>query len=183
MLFEVGPVRAFNGHDLPTCLPIGDEGLPRILHWWIVVDRGRVTVTLPTQAGMAYAGEGKNLYYPPDTKITVVARWTLPRMAKGETWKARVTVGTVEGGYYHVGVQTETRGPLESPYVIDSGYRKAWMFITEGGGELTGFFDESIFPDRISPVPGPFKARPHLRGSAHAMQAAASQTGAAASSS
>ena len=124
------------------------------------ISGGEVTVTLPTQASMTYAGANANLYYPTNRQVPVVARWTLPALAKGDAWGQNVTVGTVGAGYYHVAVQVDTRGTPESPYIIDNSYRKAWMFVAAGGGKLTGTFDESVFANRISPVPGTSSTAP-----------------------
>ena len=124
---------------------------------------GEVFVTLPTQASMAHVGPGTSLHYPEDKPFPVVARWTLATMSAGATWKGRFDFGAVEPGYYNVAVTIRTHGPNSNPYLLDDVYRKAWLLITENGGVITPYFDESLFADRISPQPGPFVARPRQR--------------------
>lgn len=48
---------------------------------------------------------------------------------------------------------------FESPYVFDNLFRETCMFVAYGGGFPTSVFDESVFPDRIIPQPGPFEPR------------------------
>ena len=125
---------------------------------------GDVRVVLPTLARMKYAGPDKRPRYPPRMKLPVAAQWRLPSMATGDRWERSVEIGVLPKGYYHIAVEISTRAPPESrdAYVIDDAYAQAWMFVTDGGGLLTRAFDESIFPARIAPLPGPF--RPRLPG-------------------
>ncbi len=142
--------------DLPVTLRLEGRAIEDI-------SGGEVTVTLPTQAAMAHSGSGKRLSYPPNAKLPVVARWTLPAMTADDVWIKEFAVGTVEAGTYHVAVQADTRGPRNSPYILDDVYRKAWMFVMEGGGTLRGTLDALAFPSRTAPVPGPFRPKAPYR--------------------
>lgn len=121
---------------------------------------GTVEVELPTFAAMKLAGPDKRLRYKPTGKPPVVARWNVPPMEVGDTWKQTLDIGRiVEKGYYQVTAIVRTEGTFESPYVFDSAFREAWLLIADDGGRLTTEFDETIFPSRILPQPGPFVAR------------------------
>lgn len=122
---------------------------------------GEVVVTLPTLAGMRYAGPNKRPRYPADTKLPVVARWPLPAMQTGDYWRDSVQIGTLPKGYYHVDVHAVTDAPAESrsPYIVDEIAEETWVLVADGGGFLTSTFDESVFPDHIAPLPGPHRPR------------------------
>ena len=124
---------------------------------------GEVFVTLPTQASMARG------FRPTSEKLPVVARWTLPALAPGDTWKQRVAVGSVEEGYYHVAVDVHTQGPKTAlgPYLVDETDSHRWMYVKGRGGMLTSGFDDSLFEQGIVPQPGPFSARQAAVGDFH----------------
>lgn len=119
------------------------------------ITTGEVVVTLPTQASMERG------FRPASGKLPVIARWTLPALAPGDTWKQRVTVSLVEDGYYDVAVDVRTEGPRTAlgPYLVDETDRHGWMYVKDGGGRLTLDFDDSLFEDGIAPQPGPFRSR------------------------
>ena len=116
---------------------------------------GEVFVTLPTQASMARG------FRPTSGKLPVVARWTLPALATGDTWTQRVTVGSVEAGYYDIAVDVRTEGPRTAlgPYLVDDTGNHEWLYVQRSGGTLTLDFDDSLFAQGIRPQPGPFRAR------------------------
>lgn len=119
---------------------------------------GTVEVALPTMAEMELAGPDKRLRHIPGGRPPVVARWQLPAMNAGDTWKESVQVGMIpEEGYYHITLIARTEGTFESPYLDDHAYRETWLFVADGAGRQMNFFDHSIFPDHIVPQPGPFE--------------------------
>ena len=122
------------------------------------ISGGEVQVALPTFAAMELAGSDKRPKYVPGGKVPVVASWPLPKMDAGDQWKQSVEIGSVtEKGYYQIVTLARAEGPYKSPYVFDDSFREAWMFVVDGRGLLTPMFDETIFPDRIIPQPGPFE--------------------------
>lgn len=125
------------------------------------VTGGEVFVTLPTQDGLTYVGVGDRRTFA-QNRVPSVASWQLPVMSAGKRWTKLVTVGIVEKGYYDVVVGIRTRGPEtdRGPFLVDHATREAWVFVDENGGRLTSVFDPSLFPERISPVAGPFRVRP-----------------------
>lgn len=126
------------------------------------ISSGSVQLVLPTMAGMAYVGPDKHPRFPPSSKMPTIGSWTLSGIAKGETWKRSVALRLPEKGYYHVAVDIRTTGPDPSgrgPYLLDDTHEQAWMYVVEAGGVLTREFTASLFPDRILPQPGPFRAR------------------------
>lgn len=124
------------------------------------ISGGDVEVALPTFAAMKLAGPDKRPRYTVGEKPPVVARWRLPAMSAGDKWRQSVDVGMiVEKGYYHITAFVRAQGSYESIHVFDETLREAWMFIVDDGGRLTDVFDETIFPDRIIPQPGPFEVK------------------------
>ena len=120
---------------------------------------GSVTVTLPTMAGMEYAGAGRRPYYPVGRSFPVEREWTLSSMEPGDTWQRSFTITLPERGYYDLSVFADTEAPageLRNPYVSDDVQYERWMLVTDGGGRLTPEFDENVFADGVAPVPGPF---------------------------
>jgi hypothetical protein len=83
-------------------------------------------------------------------------------MSAGENWTKLVTVGTVAAGYYDIMVGIRAKGPAtdRGSYLVDQATREAWVFVDENGGRMTSEFDASLFPERISPVAGPFREKP-----------------------
>ncbi len=147
------------------------------------ISSGSVQLVLPTMAGMAYVGPDKQPRFPPSSKMPTIGSWTLSGIAKGETWKRNVPLRLPGKGYYHVAVDIRTRGPDPSgrgPYLLDDTHEQAWMYVVEAGGVLTRGFVASLFPDRIVPQPGPFRARhggrTKARGAASAAASSASST-------
>lgn len=135
------------------------------------ISAGTVELVLPTMAGMAYASPDKRPRYPPSNKMPTIGSWTLSALARGDTWKRNVSIRLPEKGYYRVAVDIRTDGPDPlgmGPYLIDDIHEQAWMFVVESGGFLTREFEESIFPDRIAPQPGPFRALPGTGAQAQA---------------
>lgn len=135
------------------------------------ISAGTVELVLPTMAGMAYAGPDKHPRYPPSNKMPTIGSWTLSALARGDTWKRNVSIRLPEKGYYRVAVDIRTDGPDPlgmGPYLIDDMHEQAWMFVVESGGFLTIEFEDSIFPDRIAPQPGPFRALPGTGAQAQA---------------
>lgn len=124
---------------------------------------GIVEVRLPTMAAMEYAGLDKRLRYPVGSKIPIVGSWVVPRMTPGQTWKQSVSFRLPEKGYYNVAVDITARGdgPLDhDPDFADRSNAHFWILASEAGGRVTQDFDAEVFPDRIVPQPGPFRARP-----------------------
>ena len=120
---------------------------------------GTVTVTLPTMAGMEYAGAGKRPYYPVGRSFPVERQWTLSSMEPGDTWQRSFTIKLPEMGYYDLSIFADTEAPAGergNPYVSDDVQYERWMLVTDTGGRLTLEFDEEVFADGIAPVPGPF---------------------------
>ena len=115
------------------------------------IDSGEVVLTLPTKALMDHVGEGR-----PD--LPVKARWVLPSMAAGDTWSGAYTVPGEGAGYYRVMVNAYTHGPDGGPYLFDDAFRQAWMFVSETDGQLTRWFEDTIFPKGVHPVAGPATA-------------------------
>ena len=122
------------------------------------IDGGTVTIRLPTMAAMDYAGEGAQLYLPTDSLIPAHASWELPFMSVGDTWEETVAVPASVAGYYSVAVVAETYGPESDlgPYLSDEVYTQAWLFISPTDGQITHMFTDSIFPEDVRPVPGPW---------------------------
>ena len=112
------------------------------------IDSGEVVLTLPTKALMDHVGEGR-----PD--LPVKARWVLPSMVAGDTWSGTYTVPGEGAGYYRVLVNAYTHGPDGGPYLFDDMFRQAWMFVSETNGQLTRWFEDTIFPEGVHPVAGP----------------------------
>ncbi|MCE2399192.1 MAG: hypothetical protein J4F34_09245 [Gemmatimonadetes bacterium] len=113
------------------------------------IDGGEVVLALPTRAIMDHAL---------DTGVPEVpakARWDLPAIVKGGTWSETYTVPGEAAGYYNVMVNAYTHGPDGGPWLFDDVSRSAWMFVDETDGQLTRYFEDSLFPDSIHPVPGP----------------------------
>lgn len=124
------------------------------------ISNGTVTVVLPTMASMEYNGTGTRPYYPVGQSYPVVSSWTLPAMAAGDTWQRSFVLTLPGNGYYHLAVAVNTNAPEGALdfYVTDEDlYFERWMLVTDTGGRLTLGFDESVFPDGIAPVPGPFR--------------------------
>lgn len=121
------------------------------------ITSGEVELALPTFAAMTRAGPGKSLKYVPNEKAPVVARWTLPKdMQAGDSWKQSVQIGGIaEEGYYQVTAFARTEGTFRKPY--DHAFHEAWLYVVDGGGQVTKVFDESVFPDHAIPQPGPFE--------------------------
>ena len=115
------------------------------------IDSGEVVLTLPTKALMDHVGEGR-----PD--LPVKARWVLPSMAVGDTWSGTYTVPGEGAGYYRVMANAYTHGPDGGPYLFDDVVRQAWMFVSETDGQLTRWFEDSLFPEGVHPVAGPATA-------------------------
>lgn len=122
---------------------------------------GQVQVVLPTMASMAYAGAGNRLSYPVGKDFPVVAKWTVPPMDEGATWKQSFQVKLPEKGYYHVAIKADVQGPADKwdQYLIDDIGEEAWLFVADGGGFVTDHFDETVFGDNLIPQPGPFRLR------------------------
>lgn len=115
------------------------------------VDGGSVTLTLPTQTRLS-----ANDSIVPGVAIPEQERWELPSMGKGEVWERTATVPSAVAGYYLAGLKAETYGPSAGPYIADETYSQGWMYVSSDGGQVTEFFDESVFPAGILPMPGPF---------------------------
>ena len=122
------------------------------------ISGGTVRVTLPTQASMDHAGDGKRPSYPAG-QFPIKSSWSLSAMRAGETWQQNVSLGSVERGYYQVAVEIDTEGAERGPYVVNDTYRQAWVLVDDTGGRLTPVFDESVFAEGIAPVPGPFRSK------------------------
>ena len=114
------------------------------------IDSGEVVLTLPTRALMDHIGVGR-----PD--LPVKARWNLPPMAAGDTWSGVYTVPGENAGYYRVMANAYTHGPDGGPWLFDDVVRQAWMFVSETDGQLTRWFEDSLYP-RGDPVAGPVMA-------------------------
>lgn len=80
-------------------------------------------------------------------------QWTLPSMDKGDVWEQTATVPSAVAGYYLAGLSAETTGPAAGPYMADTTYSQAWMYVSDNGSQTTEFFDESIFPEGTLPMP------------------------------
>ena len=115
------------------------------------IDSGEVVLTLPTRALMDYAGAGL-----PD--LPVKARWDLPAMAKGDTWSGTYTVPGEPAGYYRVMANATTHGPGGGLFLYDGVVQSAWMFVSATNGQLTRWFEDSLFPDSVHPRAGPVAA-------------------------
>ena len=115
------------------------------------VNGGSVVLTLPTQARLS----SDSL---PDVGVAMPEQeqWTLPSMDKGDVWEQTATVPSAVAGYYLAGLSAETTGPAAGPYMADTTYSQAWMYVSDNGSQTTEFFDESIFPEGTLPMPGPF---------------------------
>ena len=112
------------------------------------IDGGEVVLTLPTRALMDHAGTGH-----PD--LPAEASWDLPAMDSGDTWSGSYTVPGEAAGYYRVMVNAYTHGPDGGLWLFDDVLGEAWMYISETDGQLTRFFEDSIFPDSVHPAAGP----------------------------
>ena len=114
------------------------------------IDGGEVVLALPTRAIMDHAL---------DTGVPEVpakARWELPAIAKGGMWSGAFTVPGEAAGYYSVMANAYTHGPDGTVrWLFDDVSREAWMFVDETDGQLTRFFEDSLFPEGVHPVPGP----------------------------
>ena len=128
------------------------------------IDGGEVVVTLPTKAAMDYAGEGRQPYYPVGDTLPTEASWRLPRIGAGDTWERTVTVPAAAAGYYMVAATADTHGPQSNlgPFLSDGSYTQAWMFVSNTDGQLTTVFEDSLFPEGVRPVPGPFMTEAEL---------------------
>lgn len=127
---------------------------------------GLVEVRLPTMAAMVHAGPDKHLRYPLEAKIPTIGSWAVPRMIPGQAWKQSVSFRLPEKGYYHVAVDVTARGdaPLgQDPNFADESNAHFWILAVEARGRVTPDFDVQVFPNRIAPQPGPFRARPGWR--------------------
>ena len=113
------------------------------------IDSGEVVLALPTRALMDHAG-GKGL-----PELPVKARWDLPAMAEGDTWSGSYTVPGEAEGYYRVMANAYTHGPDGGAYLSDDALVEAWMYVSETDGQLTRFFEDSLFPDSVHPMAGP----------------------------
>ena len=131
------------------------------------IDGGEVVLALPTRAIMDHEL---------DTGVPEVpakARWDLPAMDSGDTWERTYTVPGEAAGYYGAMANAYTHGPNGGPWLFDDVSRSAWMFVSETDGKLTRFFEDSVFPEGILPVPGPATAddtltsRPETRFTPH----------------
>ena len=123
---------------------------------------GEVAVALPTMAAMEHAGAGKEPFYPKHQQLPAVARWSVPAMDEGGTWKQTFSFTLPENGYYHMAVDADIEGPEgeESDlYVMDDVQIGRWMVVRDGGGFLTRDFDPEIFAESDAPVPGPFRSK------------------------
>ena len=134
------------------------------------INSGSVVVRTPTVAAMTRAGASAPLRFPPGERLPVVSEWRLSAMTTGDSWSQTVTLAGVEEGYYQVAVNISARGPenTSGAYIVDDTYRQAWMFVSSGGGSISGVFDENLFPDDKAPQPGPFKTRGSSRTSSSA---------------
>lgn len=142
---------------------------------------GIVEFTLPTQASMAHAGDGKRPSYPPGRKFPVVAKWELPAMSAGDSWSRAISIGSVASGYYQIAATVTTEGPANSTesFVANDMSREKWLLVNTGSGSVTAVFDETVIPDGFAPVPGRFRAegtspvktpgRTAAHGGAHSM--------------
>ena len=132
------------------------------------IDGGTVVLTLPTKAAMDHAGPGRGPYYPQGVAHPEEARWELPKMAAGETWTRTFTVPAAGAGYYLVALGADTHGPKSplGPFMADDVYYQTWVAVSDEGGGLTDFFDPSVFPEGVVPVPGPFTSEAELFASA-----------------
>ena len=138
---------------------------------------GEVRVRLPTMAAMDHAGTDKYPSYPTGKEFPLAARWDLPLMDAGDTWKQQLSIELPDKGYYQVAVEIDARAPdgKASPYVVDDIFEQVWMFVTDDGGFLTHFFDEEVFPEDVVSQPGPFRTKMRVR---RAQRAAAMYTAA-----
>ena len=113
---------------------------------------GQVSALLPTQRPAS------------GSKIPLVASWTLPVMATGDTWKQRLVVGSVEDeGVYQAVIDVFTQGDDTEfgPY-LDNTATHGWMYVKSRGGSLMSVFDDSQIVGNFAPQPGPFRARGHI---------------------
>ncbi len=127
------------------------------------ISAGTIDLVLPTMAGLAYNGPDRHPRFPPSNKMPTIGSWTLSQLARGAHWKQNVSIRLPDKGYYQVAVDVRTTGPDPlgmGPYLIDDTHEQAWMLVVESGGSLTRQFEDSVFPDRIAPQPGPFRVRP-----------------------
>ena len=116
------------------------------------ITSGQVSAMLPTQRPASSA------------KVPVVASWTLPGMATGDTWKQRVVVGSVENeGVYQATIDVSAQGPDTElgPYLLDNAATHRGMYVKGRGGSLMSVFDDSQIAENFAPQPGPSRARPH----------------------
>lgn len=128
---------------------------------------GDIRVLLPTIAAMKHAGAGERPSYPVGKSFPVEAKWALPAMDEGDTWKRSFELKLPDKGYYHVAVEADTRGPDDKAHLhaIDDTYDQLWLYVTDSGGFVTPIFDESVFDDHVIPQPGPFEtSRAHSQG-------------------
>ncbi len=117
------------------------------------IDSGEVVLALTTKALMDHAGTGR-------PGLPGEASWDLPPMDSGDTWERSYTVPGEDSGYYRVMVNAYARGPDGGPWLFDDEYRQAWMYVSETDGQLTRFFEDSVFPDGVRPAAGPADGAP-----------------------
>ena len=112
------------------------------------IDSGEVVLTLPTKAMMEHVGPGR-------PELPVEASGVLASMAAGDMWNTTFTVPGAAAGYYQVAVAAHTHGPDGGPWLFDATRSTAWMYVSGTGGQLTRFFEDSLFPEGVRPMPGP----------------------------
>lgn len=117
------------------------------------IDSGEVVLTLTTKALMDHAGTGR-------PGLPAKASWDLPPMDSGDTWERTYTVPGEDAGYYRVMANAYAHGPDGGPWLFDEEYRQAWMYISETDGQLTRFFEDSVFPEGVPPAAGPADGAP-----------------------
>ena len=79
-------------------------------------------------------------------------------MAAGDTWSGSYTVPGEAAGYYRVMANAYTHGPGGGLFLYDDVVRSAWMFVSATNGQLTRWFEDSLFPKGVHPVAGPATA-------------------------
>ena len=114
------------------------------------IDSGEVVLTLPTRTLMDHVGEDREDL--PD--LPAKKRWDLPPMSPGGTWSGSYTVPGEAAGYYRMMANAYTHGP-DGMYILDDVGGSAWMYVHETDGQLTRWFEDSLFPDSVHPRAGP----------------------------